>query len=439
MNEIPIVGDFHREIAVAALADVFDRRESNVRIYCRNYPSLFAKAKGSELWDSGGRRFIDFLSGAGALNYGHNNPALKQALLEYLSSDGPVHSLDMHTEAKARFLINFERLILEPRGLDYKVLFVGPTGTNAVEAALKLARKVTRRRNVAAFTNAYHGVSLGALASTANASKRLGAQVSLNDVTRFPYEGFLGDQIDSVQILEDLLTRPGNAVDPLAAVIFETIQAEGGLNTCTGDWARAVSRLARQEGALLIVDDIQAGCGRTSSFFSFEDLGILPDIVCLSKSISGYGLPMSIVLLKREHDLWLPGEHNGTFRGNNLAFVTGAAALEIYWNGEGLSPSIARKSVHVFQKLNDLVHALPERFLTTKGRGLLAGVECREPEFAAQLVRKCYEHGLIIESCGPTDTVIKFLPALSIESAPLEEGLAIFEQAVKICHTEPDG
>ncbi len=433
MNEVPMLGGFASGTPGLAAIDIFERLESNVRFYCRQYPALFSRAAGAELWTSDGRRFLDFLSGAGALNYGHNNPVLKQALLEYLSFNGPVHSLDMHTEAKAHFLLSFERNILAPRHLDYKVQFVGPTGANAVEAAFKLARKVTQRRSIAAFTNGYHGMSLGALAATASLSKRGGAHVSLNDVVRLPYEGFLAERMGSFEVVESLLTQAGCGLDPVAAIVLETVQGEGGLNACTRDWIRSVADLARNIGALLIIDDIQAGCGRTGSFFSFDDLDVVPDIVCLSKSISGYGLPMSIILLKRDLDLWSPGEHNGTFRGNNLAFVTGAAALDCYWSDNIFSSSVGEKSSFLRNRLCEISENWPGLFSQVKGRGLLTGLECREPEFAAMLVSKCYDLGLIIETCGPRDTVMKFMPALTAEFELLDEGLGIFERAVEAC------
>ena len=177
--------------------DVFERRESNVRSYCRAFPTMFTAARGATLFDADGREYIDFLAGCSSLNYGHNHPDLRDALVNYLCGDGIAHGLDMHTSAKADFLTLFERLVLKPRALDYKVMFPGPTGTNAVEAALKLARKVTGRQSVIAFTNGFHGMTLGALAATGNAPKRAGAGTRLDGVLRAAYDGYFGADVDT--------------------------------------------------------------------------------------------------------------------------------------------------------------------------------------------------------------------------------------------------
>src|SRR5690606_1804792 len=282
--------------------------------------SLFSRAAGSYLYDEQGRGYLDFLAGAGSLNYGHNHPVLRAALIDYIERQGVAHSLDLHTTAKASFLESLENVVLRPRGLPYLAQFTGPTGANAVEAAVKLARKYTSRRGVVAFTNGFHGVTLGALALTGNSHHRGGAGVELNGAIRMPYEGYLGENVDTLEYFEKTLGDPSSGVDLPAAVIVETVQGEGGLNTASAAWLRRLQTLCRKHGMLLIVDDIQAGCGRTGRFFSFEEAGITPDIVTLSKSLSGMGLPFAITLLRRELDVWKPGEHNGTFRGNNHAF-----------------------------------------------------------------------------------------------------------------------
>src|SRR5262249_25771254 len=310
--------------------DVFERREPAVRSYCRHFPKVFSHAHGTQLWDEDGNRYLDFLSGAGVLNYGHANPRIVRRLLEYLQRNGLIHSLDLHTTAKRAFLEKFEEIVLIPRGLDYRVQFTGPTGTNAVEAAIKLARKVTGRTNLIAFTNAFHGMSLGALAATGSRFKRGGAGVPLSNVSRLPFDNYLDAPFDSAALLERMLDDAGGGIDRPCAILVETIQAEGGVNVATAAWLRRVAEIARAHGALLIVDEIQTGCGRTGPFFSFERAGLKPDLVSVSKSISGIGLPMSIVLIRPDLDRWEPGEHNGTFRGNNLAFVGAEAALSLW-------------------------------------------------------------------------------------------------------------
>src|SRR5699024_9116419 len=257
---------------------------------------------------------IDVFGGAGTLNYGHNNDAMKQLLMEYIESDNITHSLDMATIARGNFLKKFDEIILRPRNLDYKVMFSGPTGTNAVESALKLARKVTGRTTIMSFSNAFHGMTIGSLSITGNASKREGAGIPLTHSVSMPFDNY-NSTADSLSLIESYLENSGSGVDLPAGIIVETVQGEGGINAASMEWLQGIEKIARRFGILLIVDDIQAGCGRTGTFFSFEPARIKPDIVCLSKSLGGYGLPMSITLFKKEHDVWEPGEHNGTFRG----------------------------------------------------------------------------------------------------------------------------
>jgi diaminobutyrate-2-oxoglutarate transaminase len=408
---------------------IFDTLESNVRSYCRQFPVIFERAAGSRLYDESGREYIDFFSGAGTVNYGHNNPVLKELLIDYLRRDGITHSLDMATTAKKEFLTRFERVILAPRGLSYKVQFTGPTGTNAVEAALKLARKVTGRTNVLYFHNAYHGMTLGALAVTGNSSKRRGAGVPLLHTTPIPFEGDLGER-DTVEHLRTLLENPSSGVDRPAAVIAETVQAEGGVRAASAPWLRRLADLLREHEILLIVDDIQAGCGRTGTFFSFEAAGIVPDIVTLSKSIGGFGLPMALVLLRPELDIWSPGEHNGTFRGNNLAFVTGAAALD-YWQDASFGDEIARKAALVRRRLEELAARHPDLCGPVRGRGLIQGLHLLPEGLATEVAKHAFERGLLIESVGPHDEVLKLLPPLVIEDEEIGKGLDILEEALE--------
>lgn len=286
---------------------VVARRESSARSYSRWVTPVLGRAKGSLIWSRDGARHIDFLAGAGSLNYGHNDDDMKAALLDYISADGIAHGLDMTTDAKLGFLSAFEEHILRPRELDYHCQFTGPTGANAIEAAIKLARRVTGRSQVIAFTRAFHGVSAGALAATANSYFR-GSGHGLHGVTRLPYDGYLGS-VDTAQLIADMLADPASGIQAPAAILLETVQGEGGLASASNAWLRTVARIAREVGALLIVDDIQAGCGRTGTFFSFERSGIVPDLVALSKSLSGYGLPMSLLCIRPRWDSWKPGEH----------------------------------------------------------------------------------------------------------------------------------
>ncbi len=411
---------------------VFDRIESNVRGYCRSFPTTFTTAQNATLTDVKGDQYIDFLAGAGTLNYGHNNPQLKRPLVDYLQQDGVLHGLDMHTDAKAKFLEAFEKHILWPLELDYKVQFTGPTGTNAVEAALKLARKVTGRTNVVSFTNGFHGVSLGSVAATGNSHFRNAAGTPLNNVTFMPYDGYLGDETDSVEYFERLLQDSSSGLDYPAAVIVETVQGEGGVNVASYDWLQRLEELCHEHEILLIVDDIQVGCGRTGTFFSFEEAGIVPDIVTMSKSLSAYGLPMSLVLMKSELDQWKPGEHNGTFRGNNLAFVSAQTAIELYWRDYSMTRAVKRKGAMMQKRLQEIADQFDDVEFDVRGRGMIWGLACREcPPLMGKVSEAAFQRGLIIETSGTDDHVLKCLPPLTIEEDQLSRGLDIIADSIE--------
>jgi diaminobutyrate-2-oxoglutarate transaminase len=409
--------------------DVFERCESEVRSYCRSFPAVFNRAQGPFLYDESGREYIDFFAGAGTLNYGHNHPRIKQAVMDYLQRDGVVHALDMWTVAKREFLETFEALILKPRNLDYKVQFTGPTGTNAVEAALKLARKVKQRSNIIAFTNGYHGLSAGALAITGNRHFRNEAFVNRLDASFMPYDGYFGESVNTLDYLRRFLLDNSSGVDVPAAIVIETIQAEGGVNVARLEWLRGLEKLCREFDILLIVDDIQVGNGRTGKFFSFEEAGIRPDLVTLSKALGGLGLPMSLVLIAPEIDVWKPAEHTGTFRGNNLAFVAATAALQ-FWRTSEFSAEVARKGRILEQLLAEIQARHPRQQLRVRGRGLIYGLQMPRPDLAKAVSREAFRQGLIIELAGPNDEVLKFLPPLVIEEATLRKGVSTLSQII---------
>ena len=409
---------------------VFEDLESEVRSYCRNWPVVFDTAVGSRLTDADGRSYLDFFAGAGALNYGHNPPALKKPLLEYLARDGITHGLDMYTRAKGEFLHTFEDMILKPRGLDYKVQFPGPTGANTVESALKLARKISGREAMINFTNAFHGMTLGALSVTGNSMKRGGAGIPLVHATPMPYDNYFDGTQPDFLWMEKLLQDSGSGLNEPAAVIVETVQGEGGINPARVEWLQGLDALCKRNGILLIVDDVQMGIGRTGPFFSFEIAGIQPDIVCISKSISGYGLPMALTLIKPEHDVWGPGEHNGTFRGNNPAFVTATAAIHEFWSDDALERSTIAKGERVEEAFTEIAARSQTVELTPKGRGLARGLQFSQPELAAKACAAAFERGLLMETSGPSDEVMKILPALTVTDDELEEGLAIVAESV---------
>jgi diaminobutyrate-2-oxoglutarate transaminase len=410
---------------------IFDELESEVRSYARSFPRVFNRAKGEYLYDSEGNEFLDFLAGAGTLNYGHNNALFKQALLDYIEADGIAHGLDLHTSAKQAFLETLQSKILKPRNLDYQVQFTGPTGTNAVEAALKLARNITGRHNIISFTNGFHGVSLGALSATGNSHHRGAAGINLGGVSRMPYDNYLGEGFDTTAYLDKVLSDSSSGIDKPAAVIVETVQGEGGINAASFEWLRALEQVCRRHEVLLIVDDIQAGCGRTGTFFSFEPVGIQPDIVTMSKSLSGYGLPMAVVFMKSEHDLWKPGEHNGTFRGNNHAFITATAAINHYWSDDAFTRDIARKGEIIKTHLDRFAAEYGDGNFSARGRGMFQGINCISGELAGDISLRAFKKGLMIETSGAEDQVIKLLCPLIISDEALAKGLAIIEESIK--------
>jgi diaminobutyrate-2-oxoglutarate transaminase len=411
--------------------NVFETLESEVRSYCRGWPTTFTTARGSHMYDEQGREYLDFFAGAGTLNYGHNHPLLKQALLDYLAGDNVTHALDMHTVAKRDLLETFERLVLRPRGLDYKVQFPGPTGANAVECALKLARKVTRRETVLSFTNAFHGMSLGALAVTGNSMKRRGAGVPLQHSMPIPYDDFLDGQTPDFVWLNALLEDSGSGLDTPAAIIVETVQGEGGVNVARYEWLRGLADVCRRHDILLIVDDVQMGCGRTGPFFSFEPAGIVPDIVCMSKSLSGYGLPFSLTMFRPELDVWEPGEHNGTFRGHNPAFVTATAALRHFWSDDALTGQVSTKGERLAAALDDMVTEHASAGATRRGRGMVWGLGFDDPGLAGKVCAAAFDRGLLLETSGPNGEVAKVLPPLTATPDELDTGMQIMAESVR--------
>jgi diaminobutyrate-2-oxoglutarate transaminase len=414
-------------------SQVFDEHESNVRSYSRSFPAIFSRAKAAYLYDTLGRRYIDFLAGAGAMNFGHNHEAIKSALIEYVADDGLAHGLDLHTSAKGDFLSAFVSQILAPRGLDYKVQFTGPTGTNAVEAALKIARRATGRSGIFAFMGGYHGDSLGSLAATANRDHRRAAGVDLTNVTFMPFPAGQMAEMDTLGYLRTVLMDMHSGIDLPAGIIVETLQAEGGVNVASVAWLRELRRICDDYAIVLIVDEVQTGVGRTGPYFSFERAGIIPDVVAVSKSISGSGQPMALTLLRPDLDLWEPGEHTGTFRGNQLAFVTARVAIELF-NSERLEARTGENARRVESFLRTELMPLDRR-LEIRGLGMLWGVDTAAIDptggIARSIGRRAFHNGLIIERVGRNDTVLKILPPLTIEPEVLHEGLTILATSTK--------
>ena len=418
--------------AQTAVKSIFARRESQVRSYCRSFDAVFVSAKGSHMTDAEGRSYIDFLAGCSSLNYGHNDPDMQKALIDHIMADGVTHGLDMYTDTKAAFLEAFERIILKPRGMDHKVMMTGPTGSNAVEAAMKLARKVTGRETIVAFTNGFHGMTMGALAATGNAGKRAGGGMALHGVVRMPYEGALPG-VDSLAMITAMLDNPSSGIDAPAAFLIEPVQGEGGLNAASAEFLRGLSELAKKHGALMIADDIQAGIGRTGTFFSFEGMGFVPDLIPMAKSLSGMGLPFAALLIRPDLDIWKPAEHNGTFRGNQHAFVTARVALEKFWQDDGFAKEVQAKGVRLRARLKSIAGLLGLDDSALRGRGMMQGINVGSGELAGEICAEAFRNGLIIETSGAHDEVVKILAPLTTPDAVLNKGLDILTAAVKTC------
>ena len=410
---------------------ISEKIESNARSYSRKFPTTFVYAANEILTDTDGREYIDFLSGAGTLNFGHNNPVIKKAVTDYLNEDRILHALDLFTEAKDELFHTLNDVLLAPRGLNYKILSCGPTGTNAVEAALKLARKYTGRTNVFAFSGSFHGMSLGSLAMTADSFSRRGAGVPLNNVTFMPYFNSFDDAMLSLDYMDNVLSDDHSGIDKPAAVFLETVQAEGGINVCPVHWLKRLSAICSLHDILLIVDDIQVGVGRTGSFFSFERADIVPDMVILSKSIGGIGMPLALLMMKPELDCFDPAEHNGTFRGNQLAFVACNAAVK-YYHDIDMDSIVRNKEVLIGEYLKERIMSLSPD-IEIRGIGMIWGIDLSKlnKDIAADVQHGCFDDGLIIERAGRGDKVLKILCPLLITQEKLLEGIDIIAANIK--------
>ncbi|MBQ8133058.1 MAG: diaminobutyrate--2-oxoglutarate transaminase [Clostridia bacterium] len=410
---------------------VFESYESEVRSYCRHFPTVFKQSSGSFFIDEEGTKYIDFFCGAGAANYGHNNPVIKRKLIEYLENDGIIHALDMYTVAKREFIETFEEKVMKPRGLDYKIQFPGPTGTNANEAALKLARKVKKRTNVFALMGAFHGMTLGSLALTTDKASRKGAGVPLDNVTFIPAP-YMFPELDTVEYMQRLLDDDHSGIEKPAALFIETVQAEGGIMVFEAEWLKRIRQFCDDNDILLVVDDVQVGCCRSGTFFSFERAGIQPDIVTMSKSIGGYGLPLAVTLIKPELDIWTPGEHNGTFRGNQMAFVAAKAGLDFMLENK-IEDGVKAKGEIVKKYIEEEILPLDSR-LAVRGIGLIWGIDFDKipvKGLADKVEMRCFDKKMIIEGAGRNNCVVKIMPPLTISEDELKYGLAIVKEAVQ--------
>jgi diaminobutyrate-2-oxoglutarate transaminase len=404
----------------------FEDIESNVRYYCRRWPAVFSTAHGSTIVDENGTEYLDFFAGAGALSYGHNNPILVEVAIEHLRAGKLLHSLDTFTVEKRRFLEAMQRHVLEPRQLDMVIQTVGPTGATAVEAALQLAQRITGHRAVVGFAGGYHGMSYRAASISASMAGRQ-TSAHLKDFVALPFVAHVTES--DLELLDQTLRSTVDG-QRIGAVIIEPTQGEGGARPFDPAYLRAIRERCSELDILVIADEVQAGVGRTGPFFSFEGSALDPDIVCVSKSISGLGLPMALNLVRRSLDTWNPGEFSGTFRGNNLAFATSATMLETYWADSNLEKGTEQRGLTVRTALEEMSSQFGQGRFVVRGNGLLCGLDVGDTQLAAEIARGAFDRKLIVETCGAGDTTVKLLPAIVIDEDQLAEGLARLGDAV---------
>ena len=427
-----------------------DSTESNARSYPRKFPFALAKAKGSWVEDIEGNKYLDFLCGAGTLALGHNDDEINQAMIEMLQSDFPLHTLDLTTPVKDEFIQTVIQHLPKELAENCKIQFCSPSGTDATDAALKLCKTATGRSSIVAFQGGFHGMGHGALACTGN----LGAKNKVNGlmagVQHFPYPdtyrnhfGLKGEAaIDAAcNYFETTLKDPESGITKPAAVILEPIQGEGGVNPAPEKFLQTVRRVTQELDIPLIVDEIQCGIGRSGKLFAFEYAGIVPDVILVSKAIGG-SQPLSIVIYNKKLDVWGPGAHTGTFRGNQLAMKAGTIVLNRVSKPEFLS-EVVRKGNMITSRMN----ALKEKVRIIgdiRGKGLMIGCEFVNPkeakdccglfppngEAAAKIQSICFKNKLVMEKGGRNGSVMRCLCALTVTDEEIDRAMNIFESAV---------
>jgi len=419
-------------------------RESNARVYPRHFPFAIADAAGSFVRDLDGNVFIDFLAGAGVLSLGHNHPELVAKATEQLGV--LTHGLDMPTPAKDAF--THAQLAMLPAGMRdrMKIQFCGPTGANAVDAAIKLCKTATGRGDIVSFQGGFHGSSHAAMALTGNVGQKRPIANGMPGVHFFPFSSCSRCplalnpetcQTNCVALLERALADPNGGIALPAAVIMEMVQGEGGVIPARWEFVQRVRRLTRELGVPLIVDEVQTGCGRTGSWFAFEQYDIEPDVIIASKALSGIGQPVAIVIYDRQLDTWQPGAHTGTFRGNQLAFAAGAETVRIVCR-DNILGNVRDRGEQVAARLAEL--ADHPGVLEVRGRGLMWGIELTVPtdgssvtELAEAIQARALRNGLIVELGGRADCVVRMLPPLNVTEEVMAVALDILIEAIQAC------
>ncbi|MDI1464930.1 diaminobutyrate--2-oxoglutarate transaminase family protein [Catellatospora sp. KI3] len=424
------------------------RRESNARTYPRHLPIALAEGSGSYVRDVDGNVFIDFLTGAGVLSLGHNHPELVRVVAQQVAT--LTHALDFPTPAKDDF-VDAQLSMLAP-GLRerMKVHFCGPTGANAIEAAIKLCKTATGRGDIVSFQGGYHGGSHAAMALSGLVAQKRPIANGVPGVHFFPYSycnrcpvGLRPDscQTNCAALLENALLDPNGGIPLPAAVLLELVQGEGGVIPADHDFVRRVRALTRALDIPLIVDEVQTGCGRTGTWFAFEQYDIEPDVIVAAKALSGIGTPVAIIMYDERLDVWAPGAHTGTFRGNQLAFAAGAEAVRII-HRDGVLANVAARGEQLAARLLPLREHPAVR--EVRGRGLMWGIELADPgdgrtagELARQVQAYALRHGLIIELGGRDDCVVRILPPLNVDAPTVDTACQVLLEAVRACCPVP--
>ncbi|WP_051118126.1 pyridoxal phosphate-dependent class III aminotransferase [Vibrio campbellii] len=424
--------------------------ESEVRSYPRRLPIAIKQAYGCLVEDTRGQIFLDCLAGAGTLALGYNHPEINQALKEQLDSGLPYQTLDIATSAKTHFIKSVKGFLPQELSDNCVIQFCGPSGADAVEAAIKLAKQTTGRNTMFAFRGAYHGMTNGTMGMMGNLGTKARRTGLMSDVhfMPFPYSlrcpfGLGGDEgaKASIRYIERLLNDDEAGIMKPAAIIVEPVQGEGGVIPAPAFWLRELRRICDDHGILLIFDEIQCGVGKSGYNFAFEEAGIVPDILCLSKAIGG-GLPMSLLVINKQHDTWKPGEHTGTFRGNQLAMVSGAKALEIIQRDNLVEhANVAGQYLRFgLESIQKRVNCIAD----VRGKGLMLGVEIKNPngelnkfgeplsdgQLTLDIQRAALERGLMVEKGGRDGSVIRFLPPLIISFEQIDFALRVLEDAI---------
>lgn len=432
-----------------ALLSMQEKRESNARSYPRRLPLAIKRAEGIYLTDMDGKQYIDCLAGAGTLALGHNHTVVREAIKDFMKSYVPLHTLDLTTPVKEAFIDEVFASLPPSFAEKAKIHFCGPTGADAVEAALKLVKTATGNRAILSFQGGYHGSTHGTLSITGTTApkKNIHALVPDTHFLPYPYEyrcpfgiGKDGHQIGA-RYIENVLDDPEGGIVKPAGIVVEIVQGEGGAIPAPVEWLKELRRITKERDIPLIIDEVQTGIGRTGKMFAFEHAGIEPDVLVLSKAIGG-SLPLSVVVYDRRLDQWEPGTHIGTFRGNQMAMAAGRATLRFVKDNQ-LPEHAQEMGTYLTAQLKSMqkqVYSMGD----VRGRGLMIGVEIinpmkqsnqigsypAHPELAKKIQQECLNRGLILELGGRFGTVIRWLPPLIISKEQVDEVLQRFYEAI---------